>query len=237
MSPRPCILVLHGMTMSGASMLALLGPVADALEAAGFELVAPNAGVALSEAELAGLVPWLRQTYAKVGQDASAWFHEGAFWLPDEARYEWFGARTEGGRKTYTALDAGLAAVASAVEGRHVVGVLGFSQGCAMAALIAGLAKKGALPYGESLRFGVFLSGFLPRFDEPALDPWPIAELRGLCITGTADAFFPGGEAMREVADQLDAPELHVIEGLQHTVPTEPEWVARIASFAAESLR
>ncbi len=230
---KPTILVFHGVTMSGRSMLELLGPIADSLRAAGFELVAPDAAGRMSADQVAGLMSWARSTYAKVGQDADAAFREGVFWRDGE-HGDWFDAATdpESGEKIYRALAPSLERVRAAASGRRVVGVLGFSQGCAMAAVVSGAAKRGLLPFGDTLRFGVYVAGFKATFDLPRLELWPVPEVSGLFVTGTADAIFPDPEGIRALAREFTDPEVHIVEGLQHTMPVSAEWVDRITAFA-----
>ncbi len=230
---KPTILVLHGVTMSGRSMLALLGPIADSLRAAGFELVAPDAAGRMSKEQVAGLVSWARSTYAKVGQDADAAFCEGVFWQGGE-HGDWFDAVTDpaSGEKTYRALAPSLERVRAATSGRRVVGVLGFSQGCAMAAVVSGAAKRGALPFGDTLRFGVYVAGFKPAFARPEIELWPVPDVAGLFAAGTADAIFSDPEGIRALAREFTDPEVHIVEGLQHTMPVSAEWVERITAFA-----
>lgn len=229
----PTILVVHGVTMSGTSMLGLLGPIADRLRAAGFELVAPNAGKEMNADNLAGLVEWLRSVYATHGQDVDDAFCDGVFW--DGTHHDWFDAETDRGtgEKHYRALESSLESIRAATAGCHVVGVLGFSQGCAMAALATGLAKRGQLPFGDSLRFGIYLSGFKAEFQRPAVTAWPVPDVKGLFITGSEDAIFPDPAGIRALAAEFTEPEVHVVEGLTHTVPTTPEWVDRIVEFAS----
>ncbi|MCB9702235.1 MAG: hypothetical protein H6711_10090 [Myxococcales bacterium] len=232
----PALLVLHGITMSGPSMLRTLGPIADALRAEGLELIAPNAGVRLGAEALAGFVRWAERAYAARGQVAGDVFRAGGFWEAEERgeHYDWFAGATVDGLKTFAGLEAGLDAIVEAVAGREVVGVLGFSQGCAMAGLVAGLARAGHLPFGNTLRFAVLLSGFRPVFDRPvfAPSPWPIGELPALVVWGREDPIFPDEATIRGLAAELADPELHILDHLGHEVPRDPAWVARIAAFA-----
>lgn len=235
----PALLVLHGITMSGPSMLRLLGPIADALRAQGLELIAPNAGVRLDAGALAGIVRWAEGAYAARGQAARDAFCDGVFW-EDGARgehYDWFDLASADGLKTYRGLEAGLAQIRDAVAGREVIGVLGFSQGCAMAALVAGLARAGHLPFGDTLRCAVLLSGFRAAFDRPAFDPspWPIGDLPALLAWGREDPVFPDEATIRGLAAEFTAPELHLVDGLSHDVPRDPTWVRRIADFVASA--
>ena len=235
MPAMPAVLVIHGITMSGPSMLRLLGPIADALRARGLELIAPNAGVRLGEGALAGIVRWAEGAYAARAQVARDAFCDGVFWEGEGSgeHYDWFDLASEDGVKTYRGLEAGLASIRDAVAGREVVGVLGFSQGCAMAALVAGLARAGHLPFGDTLRCAVLLSGFRAAFDRPVFDPspWPIGDLPALLVWGREDPVFPDEATIRGIAAELSAPELHILDGLGHDVPRDPASIERIAGF------
>jgi len=231
----PSILVLHGITMAGASMLRTLGELGKRLEAAGFTLVAPNAGHRLSKAELDGLNEWMTARYREVGQSALSDFTDGRFWDAGE-HYDWFQANTERatGKKTYGALERSLDTVAEAVRGRNIVGVLGFSQGAAMATIVAALATRGDARFA-GIRWGMFLSGFKPVFDEPKLFTYPAGPLPRLFSIGEHDAIFPGN---RDYLASLSASfegtdeELIVVPGFGHDVPSSPEFVERLVNFA-----
>ena len=53
MNERRYLLVLHGITMSGASMVRSLGPLGASLRGLGFGLLAPNAAYRLEEVRAA----------------------------------------------------------------------------------------------------------------------------------------------------------------------------------------
>jgi pimeloyl-ACP methyl ester carboxylesterase len=235
MASAPTVLVLHGITMSGASMLRSLGALGQRLEAAGLSLVAPNAGHRLSAAELEGLNAWMTARYREVGQSALGDFTDGRFWDAGE-HYDWFEASTDRatGKKTYAALEASLQAVAQAVRGRSLVGVLGFSQGAAMAMIVAALALRGDERFA-GLRWGMFLSGFKPVFDEPKLFTYPAGALPRLFAIGEHDAIFPGNlEYLRSLSGAFEGTdeELMVVPDFGHDVPQSPESVERLVEFA-----
>lgn len=240
MPAMPAVLVIHGITMSGPSMLRLLGPIADALRLQGLELVAPNAGVRLGDDAMKGLLGWLDKTYAARGQQATDFFNPDVFWEAEGsgAHYDWFASSTVNGQRIYAGLEPGLANIREAIAGKEIVGVVGFSQGCAMAGLVAGLAKAGHLPFGDSLRFAVLLSGFKPEFDEPAFDPspWPVRDLPALFAWGREDPVFPDEATIRKLAAEFTDPEVHIIDDLSHTVPQGAAWTERIAAFVRAQL-
>ena len=235
MTSARTIVVLHGITMSGASMLRSLGVVGQRLEAAGFTLVAPNAGHRLSEAELSDLSEWMTARYREVGQSALSDFTDGRFWDAGE-HYDWFQSNTDRdtGKKTYAALERSLDAVAAAVRGNSLVGVLGFSQGAAMAMIVAALATRGDARFA-GLRWGMFLSGFKPVFDEPKLFSYPAGPLPRLFSIGEHDAIFPGNlEYLASLSKAFEGTdeELIVVPDFGHDVPQSPESVDRLVEFA-----
>lgn len=216
-------------------MLRSLGALGKRLEAVGFALVAPNAGHRLSGAELDGLNAWMTARYREVGQNALGDFTDGRFWDAGE-HYDWFQANTDkaSGKKTYAALERSLDAVAAAVHGRTCVGVLGFSQGAAMATIVAALAARGDARFGD-LKWGMFLSGFKPVFDEPNLFTYPAGALPRLFAIGEHDAIFPGNLAYLaslSAAFEGTDEELIVAPGVGHDVPSSPEIVERLVDFA-----
>jgi pimeloyl-ACP methyl ester carboxylesterase len=232
------VLVLHGITMSGESMLRTLGPLRTSLEARNLTLVAPNAGHRMSPEEVSSTASWTLDIFEKAGQDAREWFRDGKFWIGEE-HYDWFRSNTDKatGEKTYEAVEQSLDAVARAIRGRNVSGVLGFSQGSAMAILVAARALAGDVRF-ESIRWGVFLTGFKPVFDHPRVVayPAPAKNFAALFVIGDRDPIFPGGSKhLASMARAFDGgtQELLLIPGLGHDVPDAAEDVERIAEFAA----
>jgi hypothetical protein len=229
------ILVLHGITMSGASMLRTLGPLSQRLEQLGFGLIAPDGGHAMSEAEMSSLGEWMSSRYRQAGQNTREDFADGRFWNPGE-HYDWFAANTDKstGKKTYHALERSLGAITNAARGATLAGVLGFSQGAAMALIVSALALAGDARFA-SLRFGLFLSGFKPVFDRPKLFEYPLAgAFPRLFAIGAEDPIFPGNTAyLRAMAEAFVGPpdELIVIPTLGHEIPSDPADIERLLTF------
>jgi len=238
MPEQRSLLVLHGITMSGASMVRTLGPLGAELQRLGFGLVAPNAAHRLEEAELSPLMTWMGGRYRAVGQDIDADFTNGRFWEAGQ-HYDWFQSNTDAksGKKTYQALLQSLDGVASAIRDEPVVGVIGFSQGAAMAMVLASLAARGDQRFAK-LRFGLFLSGFKPELDVPQLMAYPIGPFRRVLAIGDRDPIFPGNaDYLASISQAFSGgeAELIVVPGLGHQVPTSPEVVEQLARFAATS--
>ena len=221
--------------MSGPSVLRTLGPLRERLESLGFELVAPNGAHRLSGDELTSLSDWMANRYREVGQSYADNFADGRLWDAGE-HYDWFRSNTDAtGNKTYHAVEQSLELVAAAIRERAVVGVLGFSQGAAMATVVAARACQGD-PRFACVRWGIFLSGFKPAFDEPKLVTYPAGPLPRLFAIGELDPIFPGNArylAALSRAFEGGEEELVVVPGLGHDVSGDPAVVERLAAFAA----
>ncbi len=216
-----------------------LGPLGRRLEELGHPLIAPNAGHRMTEAEMTSLGAWMTARYRDAGQNTREDFTDGRFWDAGE-HYDWFAANTDKstGVKTYHALEQSLDAIAAAVRGRELAGVLGFSQGAAMAIIACALALGGDARV-RGLRFGLFLSGFKPVFDRPRLFEYPLAgAFPRLFAIGAEDPIFPGDAGyLTSMSEAFAGPpgELIVVPGLGHEIPSEPADVERIARFVAAS--
>lgn len=232
------LLVLHGITMSGESMLRAMGPLRTRLQNDGFELIAPNGPHALSSDELARLLRWTASRYGDIHQHSSESVREGALWT-DGQHFDWFRVSTdpETGRKTYNTLAAALDVVAASLAGRSRVGVLGFSQGAGLGVILAALAAQGDERF-RCLRYGVFLSGFKPVFDEPLQVSYPIpGEFPGLFVLGDSDPFLTkdhtATEALNDLASAFASPDQEIVEvpAMEHSLPRDPQLIERIANF------
>lgn len=224
--------------MSGPSVLRALGLLRERLEALGFELIAPNAAHRLSGNDLTSLSDWMANRYREEGQSYADDFADGRFWDVGE-HYDWFHSTTDAttGKKTYHAVERSLDIVAAAVRDRGVVGVLGFSQGAAMATVVAARASRGDARFA-SIRWGMFLSGFKPSFDEPNIIAYPAGALPRLFAIGERDPIFPGNAgylASLSRAFEGGEEELVVVPGLGHEVSQDPAVVERLASFAVRA--
>lgn len=172
---RTALLALHGFTMNGAGLRRLLINLENRLSAH-VDLIFSNAPNEASEASVAGL--------------------EQAMGVPRGAppHLQWWSASDDG--RAYQGWDNSVAVLREALERHPGAGVLGFSQGAAVAAAVAALSSRGLLP---PLRFAVLVAGFTPRSAElaPLFAGAPL-EVPSLHVWGTADPFGKHGPALAE---------------------------------------
>lgn len=182
---RTALLALHGFTMNGAGLRRLMIGLESRL-AQHVELVFPSAPNVAGEASVAGL--------------------EQAMGVPRGAppHLQWWSASDDG--QAYQGWDQSQAVLREALERHPGAGVLGFSQGAAVAAALAALSGRGLLP---PLRFVVLVAGFTPRAAElaPLFDGAPI-QLPSLHVWGTLDPFGKHGPAL---ADKFSASSRQVV--------------------------
>ncbi|KAI9164660.1 Ovarian cancer-associated protein 2 [Blastocladiella emersonii ATCC 22665] len=149
----------------------------------------------------------------------------------EEGQRAWWNMTDSPTGPVYSGFDAGLAHVASALDAQGPFdGILGFSQGAAMAALAAL-----RVPH-PSLKFVICVSGFVSR--DPAHAPW--YEPAGGCtvpslhVWGTADAWVPPAKSM-ELARAFASPTVFE-HGGAHYVPMDAAGKAAVADFLAPFL-
>jgi predicted esterase len=196
------LVALHGFTMNGAGLRHMLADVEPRLVDL-VEFVYPDAPHSASPESVAGITSLLGGPRAK------------------PPNLEWWNASEDG--TTYHGWEASRAAVQAALAPLDSadrcdaprVGLLGFSQGAAVAATLAALAERGGFP---RLRFVVLVAGFKPRAAElaPLFDP-PLS-VPSLHIWGTADPFAKHGPRLFDHFSP-DARQLLEWPG-RHTVPT-----------------
>lgn len=127
------------------------------------------------------------------------------------------------------------AAIVSAFEREGPFdGVLGFSQGAALAALLVGLrAPDGPTTAERPIRFdfAIVVGGFASNDRELArlYERSAAYDLPSLHVIGRADAIVPSGDS-RRLASQFRAPVV-VEHGGGHVVPVAPDAVARVRAF------
>jgi pimeloyl-ACP methyl ester carboxylesterase len=126
--------------------------------------------------------------------------------------------------------------VADLAAGQHFDGVMGFSQGAALAGLLIAAQEavgKGAAdpaPLASGFGFGVMIGGFTS--DEPehaALFRRRLAT-PSLHVTGTADTIVPMRDSLR-LAERFAGPVIITHDG-GHVIPSDPRILGRIVAFA-----
>jgi predicted esterase len=224
--------------MNGPSMRSHLGALGRGLEDAGLELLTPTSARRMGADQVAAQQTWVRGAYARAGQDADEAFADGVFWDGSGVHGDWLGGLTIDGVKTYTALEDNLAHLEQVLAGQDVVGVLGFSQGAAMAAVVLGRMLRGALPGGGTCRLGVLLSGFRPSFEAPSFPVFPVPALPVHLVHGTHDAIFADTEGtLARLASAFEGPvRQQVVPGLTHVVPQDEDTVGDIVAFVRSAL-
>lgn len=188
------LIALHGFTMNGAGLRHMLQDIESRIVDLS-PCSYPNAPHTASDESVAAITGLM-----------------GGF-RPKPPNLEWWNANADA--TVYRGWDASLAALRAEAERHSSIGVLGFSQGAAVAAVLAALARAGDFP---PLRFVVLIAGFVPRSRDLApLFAEPI-ELPSLHVFGTKDPFAKHAPALAQRfapgARQVLAWEGH------HTVPT-----------------
>lgn len=120
--------------------------------------------------------------------------------------------------------------VAELTAGEHFDGVIGFSQGAALAGLLLATQEAaGDTPPVFDFGFGVMIGGFTS--EEPrhaALFPRKLAT-PSLHVTGRADGIVPMRDSLR-LADRFADPVIVEHSG-GHVIPTDPRALRRIVEF------
>ena len=125
-------------------------------------------------------------------------------------------------------------------------GVLGFSQGAAMAAMLCArlemLAAEGASGAARSPRFVILVNGFrspLPNDAElgwyRALEPASLVT-PALVISGEYDTAVPP-RRVAELAALFGRRTEHMVRGGQHAMPRQPVDLGAIAAFVRQAIR
>ncbi|KAJ4227225.1 hypothetical protein FSOLCH5_005553 [Fusarium solani] len=228
------ILMLHGFTQSGALFRAktralekllvkLLNPIS--LLPVLIYATAPNR---LSAEDIPGYQPPEEPPAEDYQPDTWAW------WRKDEAT------------GNYRLLDEGMATVAEAIrEAGGIDAVGGFSQGGAMAALVAAaLEPERPLPEGKEgdwarglreandgkpLKFGVFYSGFWATPDSLQFCFEPKIKTPTLHYLGSLDTVVDESRS-QALVDRCEEPLVMVHPGGHH-VPVNKEWGMPLAGF------
>ncbi len=163
----------------------------------------------------------------------------------------WFQFRKDGGSGTYHFFTEGMAALAVAIaEAGGVDGVLGFSQGGAVAALLASAMETPSRPVpgdgagswveavrqangGRPLKFAAVYSGF---FAPPADLQWlyePPIRTPTLHFIGSLDTVVEEGRSRLLVERCVDP--LVIVHPGAHFVPVSKEWAMPLSGFIKKS--
>ena len=202
---RTSLLGLHGFTMNGASLRRMLGALEPRL-AEHVELSFPDAPHATGEASVANLV-------RRMGGSPSP-----------PPNLEWWNSSDDG--RQYQGWAETRAQLSAKLQEKPAVGLLGFSQGAAVAAALSAVAQRGSLP---SLGFVVLVGGFPPRaaelsplFEEPLTMP-------SLHIWGEAD---PLAKHAALLVTKFSAATRQVVTWAgPHSIPTRGEAADAIVEF------
>ncbi|KAF5099673.1 hypothetical protein D0Z00_001556 [Geotrichum galactomycetum] len=117
------------------------------------------------------------------------------------------------------------------------VGVIGFSQGASLAALLAShlVTKQQQDAITAGLKFAIIISGFVPNY-KPLISTYfahPVS-LASLHVIGSSDTVVPPARS-RDLAAKFDANRATlVLHPHGHVIPKDAETVDRIAAFVAE---
>jgi pimeloyl-ACP methyl ester carboxylesterase len=208
---RTMLLGLHGFTMNGASLRGMLGTLEPQL-AEHVDLRFPDAPHAASEASVANLL-------RRMGGSPSP-----------PPNLEWWNSSDDG--RQYQGWAETRAQLSAELQQRPAVGLLGFSQGAAVAAALSAVAQRGSLP---SLGFVVLVGGFPPRaaellpfFEEPLTTP-------SLHVWGEAD---PLAKHAALLVTRFSAPSRQVVTWPgPHSIPTRGEAADAIVEFVRRHAR
>jgi predicted esterase len=117
------------------------------------------------------------------------------------------------------------------------VGVIGFSQGASLTALLASrlVTQQQQKDATTALKFAILISGFVPNY-KPLISTYfshPVA-LASLHVIGASDTVVPPARS-RDLAAKFDTNRASLISHPHdHIIPNDAETVDRIAAFVAE---
>jgi predicted esterase len=202
---RTALICLHGFTMNAAGLKHLMAPV-EPLLAPLVDLVYPDAPHPASDDSVAAIAQLM-----------------GGF-RPKPPNLQWWNASDDGA--SYVGWEATRARIAADLAAHPRAGLLGFSQGAAVAAALAAASSQGLFP---PVRFVIAIAGFLPRAHDiaplfaepvrvPSLHVWGLADSMAKHAPQLAERFDP---AQRELATWPG----------RHTIPTAGTAAEAILAF------
>jgi predicted esterase len=191
------LISLHGFTMNAAGLKHMMAPL-EARLAGTVDCVYPDAPHTAPEASVAGLAQLL-----------------GGF-RPKPPNLQWWSATDDGSQ--YAGWDATRAHLTAELAAHPDAGLLGFSQGAAVAAALAAASSQGLIP---PLRFVVAIAGFIPRahtiaplFDVPVRIP-------SLHVWGLGDGM---AKQAQRLTERFDPEQREIVTWAgRHIVPTSGE--------------
>lgn len=202
---RTALISLHGFTMNAAGLKHMMADLEPRLEPA-VDLVYPDAPHPASDDSVAAIAQLM-----------------GGF-RPKPPNLQWWNASDDG--KTYVGWEATRDRLARELEAHPRAGLLGFSQGAAVAAALAAASSRGQFP---PLRFVIAIAGFVPRATdiEPLFTP-PL-QLPSLHVWGLADGMSKHSPLLVE---RFDPAQRQVITWPgRHIVPTTGNAADTIIDF------
>lgn len=205
---KTTLIALHGFTQNGATMRTVLAPLMARLPGE-IELRCPDGPVACS----APSVDRMRTAMGGARQPAPY--------------RSWWDATPDG--RVYRDWELGRELIRGELERAPGAGVLGFSQGGILAAVVAALSARGELP---AIRFAIMIAGRAPRAE--VMQPWfaqPIA-VPSLHVWGERDVqSAPGSRALVQRFEPSSA--RTVIWPGPHVIPTSGLGADAIVEFIA----
>jgi pimeloyl-ACP methyl ester carboxylesterase len=202
---RTALISLHGFTMNAAGLKHMMAELEPRL-APSVDLVYPDAPHTASEASVAGIAQLM-----------------GGF-RPKPPNLQWWNAGDDG--VAYVGWEATRERLARELEAHPRAGLLGFSQGAAVAAALAAASSRGLFP---PVRFVVAVAGFVPRAHDIAplfADPVRVPSLH---VWGLADGMAKHAPRLAERFDPAQR-ELITWPG-RHIVPTTGAAADAIVAF------
>ena len=196
--------------------------VIDKLEALGYKLHFIDGPIVLTKADLPPSFQTIPSNNDCVAPQLRSW------WVVDKSR-----------PAEHYNLDRAFATI-DAFTAQHgpFVGVIGFSQGASLAALLASrLVTQQQLQQDATaaLKFAIIISGFVPNY-KPLISTYfshPV-NLASLHVIGSNDKVVPPARS-RDLAAKFDPSRATLVSHPKdHIIPKDAETVDRIAAFVAE---
>jgi len=219
---RPRLLCLHGFATCGAILKRQLGRVAKRLDEAGLDLHFPDAEAqaeATAEGSAPGMIKSIQTFYR--GLPNLQWMRAVTLHADGTVTPQDLDAKAgkgidlpDGAKEQYAGIEEAIALAVREIaraeaEGRPFEGILGFSQGANLAAMLVLLAESGFLPAWR-IKCIVCIGGAEFGWREQFADPAFAARVAA-CVPGCPVAAEAVGEAPPLERATLSTPALHLI--------------------------